>query len=156
MSLSALLGAPPELIKTELKVSEALTFSELRAGEAVGVGGGRGEKRGRKGSLALSPRRPICLTEGDAAALVSPASCSPTPQLLFPQGTDLLLARSSRRHFPPFFGPNLCQSWSLRRGPGLGAMCTAGGGKWWLSGPPLLREKSVGVPGSQEDFVLGL
>lgn len=45
----------------------------------MGAGGSHGERRGRKGHLAWSPRSPICLMEGEAAPLVSPASCSATP-----------------------------------------------------------------------------
>lgn len=96
----------------------------------MGAGRGeRGKRRGRKECLAWSPRRPICLTEGAVGPSVSPASCSPTPSFCSRRGRICCWHRVlSQRGFPPSFGPNLCQSGWLGRGPGLGAMCR--GGRW--------------------------
>lgn len=81
------------------------------------MGGGRGERRGRKGYLlGLVSSAPICLIEGDAAPLVSPESSYPTPSFCSLKGTDLLLAPRSQRSFAPSFGPSLYQSWWLGGG----------------------------------------
>lgn len=113
-----------------------------------GTAGRGGERGGRKGRSAWAPLHPICLTEGAESPLVSPTS-----QLLFPQGMELLLAQCSEHCFPSSFGPNLCRSWPLQRGPG--TMCRGGGGRWWLGCLPLLRETNLGCQVPEKNF-LGL
>lgn len=110
-------GTPPELIKPELKVSEAPDLS-----------GGQwewGAAAGRSAWLGL--RRPICPRREPPAPLVSPASCSPPPASV-PAGDGSAVGTELSARLPSLFwsqsGPELV-AWKRTRAGAVG-----GGGQW--------------------------
>lgn len=115
-------GTPPELIKPELKVSEAPDLS------GAAGGGGQwewGAAAGRGAWLGL--RRPICPRREPPAPLVSPASCSPPPASV-PAGDGSAVGTELSARLPSLFwsqsGPELV-AWKRTRAGAVG-----GGGRW--------------------------